>query len=250
MERKTAANESFLKIEIDSPLASFLTIAAIAHGLFSLLASGGMYLAVSQMLPQQTMAGIYAMAAVYGGVFLILLYLRTNFKCYYAINSTGKSIDLVRSLLVYESRVRFIDFSQIELVSASGIRRRHVFRTGEVEYAYVLCLLDKRGEMYKFSKVTQDLAQLNSTAALVASAADCRALVCKSEHVITGEKQDDRVRVKLLFMPIDEVDNDELPFEKLVKQSAEQTMILAALLTSFAVVFLSSLLLLVIFTRL
>lgn len=249
LEQIASELNSTLKADVDSPLESFLSLAVFFHGIFSVLVCGGMYLAFSRFLPEQAIRGLYFMIAVHGGTFLVLLFLRLGLSCFYLFDTKTQCIDFVCRIPGYAYRSRFLEFSQIEIVSATGLRKRTTSPPIDKWYTYTVCLLDKEGNMYELGKECRDIEKMNALAASISQASGCEMLNCLRENVIKAEKERGLVRVELVHLPIKEFNGTLLPFEA-KKQLINLPVILGAFFVSLALVMIGTAFLTVAFTRL
>lgn len=249
VEKSVTEQLTSLKVEIESPVESFLSLAVIFHGIFSFLVCGGMYLALSRFLPESAMRGFYYMIAVHGGTFLLLLFLRFGTRCFYDFDGKSQCIDFVCRIPGYSYRSRFLEFAQIELVSATGLRNRTTSPPIDKWYTYTVCLLDKQGNIYELAREGRDLEQMNALATTVSQASGCEMLNCLKENVIKAEIERGLVRVELVHLPIKEFTGTLLPFEE-KKQLVNFPVILGAFFASLALVIIGTVFLTVVFTRL
>jgi hypothetical protein len=235
-----------LKIEIDSALENFMSLLVMLHGLFAVLVSGGMYLAFARFMPEQAMRGVYIIIAVHGGVFFLLLLARMNLRVFYHADPETRRVDLVHEFMGMQKREHFIDFSQIELVTVSGIRKRSGRNQGDRWYSYMVCLLDKSGRMFDFSRENRDLSRQNALAVAFAQTSGCQILNCKKEHVIKVVSQHGIVNVELVSLPLGEFSGQLLPFEG-DRQGKNILVIAAAFFMAFFLVVCGTAALLAIF---
>lgn len=238
-----------IEIDIDSPLENFLTLSVFFHGIFAFLVSGGMYLAISRLLPGRAMTGVYFICAVHGTFFAVLFFLRRTLRCYYHLNRTEKKIEYIRSFAGKVFKTDFLRFDEIEVVSATGIRKKTTRAPIDKWYAYTVCLLDKSGGAHEFSRESRDLDSQKQTAMKIADFTECHLMECSPERVIKAEKKGDKVQVELVHQPINEFNGALMPFEA-SRQLINTPVIVGSFLFSSIIVIFGTIFLLVILTHL
>jgi len=237
------------KIEIDSPLENFLTLTVFFHGLLAFFVSGGMYLAVSRLLPERALIGVYLIFGVHGAFFVLLFLLRRTLKCYYLLNRPEKKIFYVREAFGRIWSEVFLPFEDLEVVSTTGIRKRTTRPPIDKWYAYTVCLLDKAGNAYEFSRESRDLDEQKKVATTIADCTDCNLLECNREQVVKATKAGNKVQVELVNLPIAEFSGSVLPFEA-ARQMVNLPVIVGSFLFSSVVVIFGTIFLLSVFVRL
>jgi len=225
----------YIEIDIDSPLENFLSLSVFFHGIFAFLVSGGMYLAISKLLPARAMVGVYFICAVHGTFFAVLFFLRRGLRCYYLLNRAEKKIEYVRSIAGKIFKVDFLRFEEIEVVAATGIRKRTTRPPIDKWYSYTVCLLDKSGMAYEFSRESRELENQKKAAERIADFTGCHLIECLPERVIKTVKTGDKVQVELVHQPISEFSGVLMPFEA-SRQLINTPIIAGSFLFSSAIV--------------
>lgn len=238
-----------LKIEIDSPLENFLTLAVLFHGLMAFLVSSGMYLAVSRLLPQQAMVGVYLICGVHGAFFAVLFLVRRTLRCYYLLKIGERKIFYVREFFGRSFPDDFLAFDDLEVITTTGIRKRTTRPPIDKWYAYTVCLLDKSGNSYEFSRESRDLEEQKKVATSIADYTGCSLLECNREQVVKASKAGNKVQVELVHLPIAEFSGSVLPFEA-SRQMINIPVIAGSFLFSATMVIFGTIFLLTIFVRL
>ncbi|NCB40101.1 MAG: hypothetical protein EOM80_15180 [Erysipelotrichia bacterium] len=236
------ADKMPVKAEVDSPLEKFFTLLMAFHVIFSIVI-GVVFLGVA---PVGGLVLFFVFCLLQGAVFLCLRFLRNSISCFYILDPSAERIDYIRQIAWYRHRERFLEFSQIEAVCATGIRKRTVKESGGKWYSYIVCLTDKNGQTYEFAKESKDLQRLNSLALAIAQISGCRFLECSPEHVVKIEKSAQGVCVELIHCPITEFTGENFPFEAAYQLSNAPLIIAAFFTSSFVVVWPSFLLALIV----
>ncbi|MGM0600968.1 MAG: hypothetical protein ACQETH_14250, partial [Candidatus Rifleibacteriota bacterium] len=146
-------------------------------------------------------------------IFMFLLWLKKKINCYYLINPSNRRIEYIIDTPFHKKRDAIAAFDQIELVSATGIRKRTTRKPIEKWYSYSICLLLKDGRFYEFARENKSLAKQNNLAKSIATITGCRTLECEPEQVIDIKSENGKTNAILRDFPIDNFYGKTLAFE-------------------------------------
>jgi ABC-type multidrug transport system fused ATPase/permease subunit len=220
-------SENLIKTEVDSQIENFFTLLVIFHALVCLFFGAGALFFFTMILPAKALKLLLIVFAIQIVIFMFLLWLKKKINCYYLISPASHKVEYIIDTPFYKKRDTIAAFDQIELVSATGIRKRTTRKPIEKWYSYSVCLLLKDGRFYEFARENKNLTKQNNLAEAVATITGCRTLECKPEQVIDIKSENGRTNAILRDLPIDNFFGKTLAFES-QKQLNNAPVIIAA----------------------
>lgn len=199
------------KAEVDSSLENFLTLLVLFYGIITVLITFVFLTFFSRL--GLIRYPVFVFFGLHLGAFVVLFLMRRSSSCYFIFNLDVRRIDYYRLILILKKVVPFRKFDNIEAVMVSGLRKRTTRHPYKKWYSYIICLIDKKGEIFDFSRESKDLQNLNASARLMSNIIECKYFECPPEHVVEVTNSSNGPEIKLTHCPISQYDGNNLPYE-------------------------------------
>jgi len=201
-----------LKLEVDSPLESFLSLYLLFIVLAAVFVDFWLYLMFGRFISGAAHPlAIYAiMFAPHILLIIIVGIVRRNTDCFYLIDQKERQILYRWTILGFGATRHFLSFYKVKAVGVTGIRHRTTKNPIEKWYSYQIVLIDDEGKMIDVGKPQDNPGRLNKLSQGMAELIETDHIPADPETVLVVDPEEG---IQQLPRPIEEFTGENSPGE-------------------------------------